>query len=269
MPTRIRIGVSACLLGQAVRYDGKDKRNDAILDRLGPRFELVPICPEVAIGLGIPRPPIRLAGPPADPRAVGVNAPGVDFTDRLAAYGAEAGRQWGGISGYVFKSGSPSCGLAVRVWGTAPEGRSRGIFARAFLDGLPLLPAVEEEEIADPKRRRHFLERLHAYRRWQELEAAGVTAARLARFHARHQPNLMRRDAGEGRLLASLLAGVEKGPVASVAKVYGAAFMELLAQPPLKSQRRERGSAACPDEVPGNEGEGHETGERPVGDRQR
>ena len=122
----IRLGISGCLLGQKVRYDGNHQRDSYITLTLRKYFEFVPVCPEVAIGLGVPRPPIRLVGNPAAPRAVGVADPTLDVTRKLTVYGQRMARTLDDISGYILKSRSPSCGMErvkglwrVAAFGTA------------------------------------------------------------------------------------------------------------------------------------------------------
>lgn len=169
----IRIGISSCLLGEAVRYDGGHKRDAAIIEILGRHFEFVPVCPEVGIGLGVPRAPIRLVGDPQAARAVGVDDPTLDVTDRLTAYGARMAHELDGISGYIFKSRSPSCGVAdVEIH---QPGLSRatgsGLYARAFMNRQPALPVAEESRLGDAAERENFIGRVLAYRRWQESQS--------------------------------------------------------------------------------------------------
>ena len=223
----VRLGVSSCLLGRKVRYDGGDKYDRFVSRTLGKYFEFIPICPEVAIGLGVPRAPIHLAGNPRAPRAVGVNDPALDVTTRLAAYGKRMARELGGVSGYVFKSRSPSCGLR-RV----PVGRRRGqgLYAKVFLATHPLLPAEEEDGLHDPARRDNFLERVFAYRRWQDLVAAGLTPARLSGFHAAHRLALMAHGARHYPALGRLLRA--RGPgMKAQAQGYFRRFMRALEEP--------------------------------------
>lgn len=167
MKPTIRLGVSSCLLGERVRYDGNHKRDEYVVRALGAHFDLVPVCPEMAIGLGVPRAPIHLVGDPGAPRAVGVDDATRDVTDRLAAYGHRMARALDDISGYVFKSRSPSCGLeqvAVHA-GDRAIGTASGIYARAFMDARPLLPVTDEAQLQDPEERARFIERVHAYHR--------------------------------------------------------------------------------------------------------
>ena len=230
---KIRLGVSSCLLGQRVRYDGDHKRDFYISETLARYFEFVPVCPEVAIGLGVPRPPIRLVGSAANPRAVGVDDPSLDVTTALATYGRRQGRALRGVSGYIFKSRSPSCGLA-RVEIFARGGGSRrgtGVYAAGLRAVLPLLPLAEEEQLREPMLRDNFLERVFAFQRWQRLHASGITPARLVAFHAAHTLLLMAHVPTRCVALGRLTARADRRSVRSVAARYLEYFMEALAHP--------------------------------------
>jgi uncharacterized protein YbbK (DUF523 family) len=164
--SRPHIGVSSCLLGERVRYDGGHKRNPWIVRMLARHFELVPICPEVAIGLGVPRPPIRLVQRGDGVRALGVHGNGPDVTAKLNRCGNSIARQHADLCGYIFKTRSPSCGMAgVPLHDTTGHvvGNATGIYAAAFMRGQPLLPVEDEEGLADPARRRDFVARVRAY----------------------------------------------------------------------------------------------------------
>ena len=173
---RPRVGISACLLGQAVRYDGGHKHDALLTDTLGRVVEWVPVCPEVELGLGVPREAIRLEGDAASPHLVGLQSRH-DHTAAMArlahARVDDLVRQ--DVVGYVFKQDSPSCGMErVLVHGTTgPPLRSGvGLFARVLMERLPLLPIAEEEQLHDPARRERFLERLFAYARSSEAVRA-------------------------------------------------------------------------------------------------
>ncbi len=163
----VRLGVSACLLGQAVRYDGGHKRDSFLTETLGPFVEWVPVCPEVEIGLPIPRTPIRLVGAARAPRLV-VETTGDDLTERMRRYASAKARELEalGLCGYVLKSGSPSCGLlgvpVYREDGERSSGDGRGLFAAALAERLPALPIEEEGRLADPVVQRNFIERVLA-----------------------------------------------------------------------------------------------------------
>ena len=161
---RPRVGVSSCLLGEAVRWNGADKRDRNVTDVLGRLFEWVPLCPEVEIGLGVPREPIRLEGDPASPRLVGRTS-GIDLTERMEAFTTERVERIAdsGLCGYVFKSGSPTCGLqeveVVPASGAPRPGT--GLFAAEVMRRLPGFPVEEERGLDDPGRRERFIQRVY------------------------------------------------------------------------------------------------------------
>jgi uncharacterized protein YbbK (DUF523 family)/uncharacterized protein YbgA (DUF1722 family) len=205
---RLRIGVSSCLLGNRVRYDGDHKRNGYVVNVLARSFQCVPVCPEVAIGLGVPRPPIELVAGPSDIRALGAQDRRLDVSRPLRAYGRRVARELHSLSGYIFKSGSPSCG----VWDVKVRGRSRsgatgrGIFADQIMRCLPLLPVVDEVHLADARVRDNFFERVFFYRRWQALHAAKIGRRELLAFHAAHRLVLMAHGAADDRDLQRLIS---------------------------------------------------------------
>lgn len=237
-PSRIRVGISSCLLGAPVRYDGHHKLDTFLRDTLGAQFEFVPVCPEVAIGLGVPRPPIRLTGPTTAPRAVGRDDPALDVTVKLLAYGRTVARELDDISGYIFKSRSPSCGMAhVPVTGGRGRARGgRGLFAQAIMQARPLLPVEEDGRLGDPELRDNFIERVFVYHRWQTLEAAGLTAARLLDFHTRHKLVLMAHDVEAYRYLGRMLATIERRALRAQAERYVAALMAALTRPATRAR---------------------------------
>lgn len=218
---RVRVGVSACLLGQEVRYNGGHKRDGFVAGALAKYVDFVPLCPEVAIGLGIPRPPIRLVGSPERPRAVGTDDATLDVTDRLESYARQQVPALGGISGYILKKDSPSCGMErVKLYslkGGAPERTGIGVFARVLMEAMPLLPLEEEGRLNDPVLRENFVSRVFVYHRWQGLMAEGITPARLIAFHTDHKYLVMAHSQAAygrmGRLLANL-AGTDLDAVA-------------------------------------------------------
>ncbi len=174
---RIRLGVSSCLLGNRVRYDGSHKCDPLIVETLGELFDFVPICPEVAIGMGVPRAPIRLQGQPAQLRAVNVEDPELDVTMALRDYAKQIAPGLQNISGYIFKSRSPSCGTGdVQVYDNSgePSALGVGIFAQALMSYWPLLPVTDERCLAQPEARADFVERVSSYRHWQDHNQYGV-----------------------------------------------------------------------------------------------
>lgn len=183
----VRVGISSCLLGEAVRFDGGHKKDRYITETLGRYFDFVPICPEVAIGLGIPRESIRLVKQGGDIKAAGVRNTALDVTSALEQFGHETASGLTYLSGYLLKRGSPSCGMErVKVYSqdARPSGNSRGVYARVLMECQPLLPVEEEGRLADPVLRENFIERVFIYNRWQSLVAGGLTPAALVDFQA-------------------------------------------------------------------------------------
>lgn len=219
----IRIGISSCLVGQRVRFDANHKQDNYITGTLAEFFEFVPVCPEVAIGMGVPRPTIRLVGGPEAPRAVGVKDTSIDVTDKLIRYGREQARELTGLTGYIFKSKSPSCGMERVKLYTEKGGVSSkgvGLYAREFMAAHPLLPCEEEGRLGDPMLRDNWLERVFAYRRWQELNRSRLTARALVEFHTRHKLTLMAHGPKHYKELGQMIANAGKGPVRPLADAY-------------------------------------------------
>ncbi|MTI63410.1 DUF523 and DUF1722 domain-containing protein [Methylophaga sp.] len=207
---KIKVGISSCLLGEAVRYDGSHKHLRLATDSLSRYFEFVPECPEMGIGMGVPRKPIRLVGNVDNPRAVAVNDESQDFTQALTAFGHSKADEHDDLSGYIFMKNSPSCGVfRVKVYqdnGYPSQLPGRGLYAQAFIDKHPLLPVEESGRLCDPILRENFITRVFAYANWQALQKEGLTAKRILDFHARYKYCLMahspKKYAELGRMLA-------------------------------------------------------------------
>lgn len=179
--TKIVVGISSCLIGESVRYDGGHKYNPSIVQTLGQFFDLQSFCPEVAIGLGVPREPIRLIQQNNQLRCVAVKSPELDFTERLIA-SADAKTEWHQqLCGYILKKGSPSCGMErVKVFeNDQPSPTGVGMYANRLMENFPLLPVEEEERLGDAALREGFIERVYRFYRWKKLLAAGVTVHKL------------------------------------------------------------------------------------------
>jgi uncharacterized protein YbgA (DUF1722 family)/uncharacterized protein YbbK (DUF523 family) len=224
METPIRVGVSACLLGARVRYDGGDKLDRWLRDTLGPFVSWVPVCPEVECGLPVPREAMRLVGDPADPRLVTVRT-GVDHTAGMQAW---SGRRLdelerGELCGFVFKSRSPSSGMRqVKVHGGrgAPPRSGVGIFARAFMERFPLLPVEDEGRLQDPDRRASFIERLFVFARWQAYLREDGSARGLVDFHTRHKLLILAHGTTHYAALGRLVAGAGQPGLADLRRRY-------------------------------------------------
>jgi len=165
----ILLGISSCLLGERVRYDGNHKRDDLILKQLGPRIHVMSICPEVGIGLGVPRPPIQLVSEGGAVRAVGVDDPSLDVTEQLTLFAQQLSPQLQAVSGFIFKSRSPSCGMHSTECYSANNDVSlgSGLLAAEIMRRNPRLPVTEEIRLYDPVARDNFMERVVAYHRRQ------------------------------------------------------------------------------------------------------
>jgi uncharacterized protein YbgA (DUF1722 family)/uncharacterized protein YbbK (DUF523 family) len=228
------VGISSCLLGEEVRYDGGHKHNPYITKTLGEYFEFRAFCPEVAIGLGIPRPPIRLVRSNEAVRVRGVQDPELDVTGALDAYGREVAGQLQGVSGYLFKRGSPSCGMErVKVYNEdtgMPVDASAGRFAAAIMQALPELPCEEEGRLMDPYLRENFIERVFIYHRWQCYLAAGLTPALLVDFHTRHKLIVLAHNEPVYRQLGRLVAEVGTVNLQALAHDYIGMLMKALKQ---------------------------------------
>ena len=231
----LRVGISSCLLGEAVRWDGGHKRDAYIKDLLGRFFEWVPVCPELEVGMGVPREPIRLVGSPDSQSLVGVQT-GKDWTAAMRQYARRRVRQLErlDLSGYLLKKDSPSCGMErVRVHpARGPASRTGiGAFARVLMAQMPLLPVEEEGRLQDPALRENFIERIFAYRRLRDWMKAGCTRSRLAAFHTAHKYLLLSHSPRHYRDLGGLVAGTKRHPPRRLAELYAACFMEALRVP--------------------------------------
>ena len=186
----IRIGVSSCLLGAEVRYDGGHKLNRYLAEELGEFFEWVSLCPEVEIGLGVPRPPIRLVEGQALPRLVEPES-GEDLTERMESFARErpAELQEAGLDGFILKCRSPSCGTErVKVFGQDERSKRNGVgvFARALVRRWPNLPVAEDEILEDPGLRTDFFERVLRNHRRRTLSRRGLDQQQLTELQATH-----------------------------------------------------------------------------------
>lgn len=229
----IRVGISTCLLGEKVRFDATHKKDAYITDVLGRHFEWVPVCPEIEVGMGVPREAVRLTGSVDHPAMVGVKS-GSDWTAKVAEYSARRVRELErlDLSGFIFKSGSPSCGMErVRIYspGGMPVKAGRGIFARAFLEGLPLIPVEDEGRLCDGLLRENFIVRVFAYHRLRRVLRKGFSPGALVRFHTIHKYLLLAHSPKRYQELGRIVAGAKDLPRSKLTVRYSALFMEALA----------------------------------------
>lgn len=214
MTDKLRIGVSACLLGEKVRYDGQHKRNSFVVDVLAKLVDFVPVCPEVECGLPVPREAMHLVGDPAAPRLMTLRTH-IDLTDQMHAWTKRKIPELRSenLCGFIFKSRSPSSGMErVKVYNGrgGMSGRGAGLFAKAFMDAFPLLPVEDEGRLNDIDLRENFIERLFTLKRYRDTVVARPSVSALIEFHARHKYLVMAhhqvRTRELGRLVASTTA---------------------------------------------------------------
>ena len=211
---KIKLGISSCLLGKEVRYDGGHKLDHFFTDTLGHYVEWVPVCPEVECGLSVPREAMRLVGDPENPRLVTIRTK-VDHSARMANWTkkkvAELGKA--GLCGFVFKSGSPSSGMrGVKIFSPEgmPFGTGSGIFAKAFQNRLPLMPVEDEGRLHDPALRENFIERVFTFTRWREFISSDKTVGGLVSFHTSHKLLIMAHSPKHYSSLGKLVADPRK-----------------------------------------------------------
>jgi uncharacterized protein YbgA (DUF1722 family)/uncharacterized protein YbbK (DUF523 family) len=220
---KLRLGISACLLGEPVRFDGGHQWDRFITGTLGKYVEFVPVCPEVECGLGVPREAMRLVGDPEVPRLVTVRTK-VDLTERLVTWAQKRVKELEqeNLCGFIFKSKSPSSGMErVKVYPEAAPGapvtRGVGLFARIFMERFPLLPVEDEGRLHDPVLRENFIECLFVLQRWRELLTAGPNLGDLVAFHTRHKLLILAHSPTHYRELGRLVA---RGKEVSVQELY-------------------------------------------------
>lgn len=231
-PKIIRVGISGCLIGQQVRFDGGHKRSDFCTEQLANHVQFMPFCPEMAIGLGTPRPSIRLIHQGEE--VIAQTAKGADVTEALADYGRTMAAQFGGLSGYVLCAKSPSCGMErVRVYNEAGTGNTKngiGIYTQQLMHAQPLLPLEEDGRLNDAHLRENFVTRVFALHDWQCLCHEGISAAGLIEFHSRYKYLLMAHHRESYQSLGKLLSDLS-GDVLAIAESYIAQLMQALSLP--------------------------------------
>lgn len=232
MDQKIRLGVSSCLLGSKVRYNGGHSLDRFLTDTLGQYVDFVPVCPEVECGFPVPRDTLRLVGSPSAPRLI-VTRTGEDHTDRMVSWARsrvlELERE--DLCGFVFKSGSPSSGMErVKVYNDKgmPSATGVGLFARAFMDRFPLFPVEDEGRLHDPKLRENFIEAIFALKRWRETVAPRLTRAGLVEFHSLNKLLLFSHSPRHAREMGKLVAQVSANPMAEGQENYQSLLLQTL-----------------------------------------
>ena len=232
MEDKIKIGISRCLLGENVRYDGGHQWDRFITDTLGSYLEFVPVCPEVECGLGVPREAMHLEGNPDDPRLLTIRTK-IDHTEKMKNWArrriAELEKE--GLCGFIFKRGSPSSGMErVRIYGEKgePVKTGVGIFARIFISRFPLLPVEEEGRLNDPQLRENFIERIFALKRWREVSTKKISLNSLINFHTSHKFLILAHSRNHYQKMGQLVAQSDDWPLEERSAAYQALFLEAL-----------------------------------------
>jgi uncharacterized protein YbgA (DUF1722 family)/uncharacterized protein YbbK (DUF523 family) len=233
MADRIKLGISACLLGEKVRYDGGHKLDRFLTDTLGRFVEYVPVCPEVECGFGVPREAFRLVGDPKAPRLV-TRRSNIDYTEQMVQWARQRVRQLDeeSLCGFIFKSNSPSSAMErVKVYSEKgmPVKKGIGIFARIFMEHFPLIPVEDEGRLHDPKLRENFIERVFTMKRWRETLSAKWSIGNLVDFHTRHKLLILSHSPMHHRMLGKLTADGKKLPVRELYQKYETLLMAALA----------------------------------------
>lgn len=226
----IKIGISSCLLGSKVRYDGSHKKNTYITSVLNNYFEFMPFCPEVEIGLGTPRETIQLIDVDNEIRCVDTKTGSHDVTDKLSNI-ADQQRSWQqDLCGYIFKRGSPSCGMEhVKLFRNGHLNRNGvGIYAKRLLENYPQLPAEEEGRLEDPLLRDNFIRRVYVYSRWKAMCREGLNLTRLQKFHRQHKHIFMSHNKAQEKAIGALLIGHEEVDPSTVYEAYFEQMMSCL-----------------------------------------
>jgi uncharacterized protein YbgA (DUF1722 family)/uncharacterized protein YbbK (DUF523 family) len=229
---KLKLGISSCLLGNNVRYDGGHAHDRYLTDTLGRYVEYVPVCPEVECGLGVPREAMRLVGDVNNPRLMTVQS-GKDYTNAMVRWARKRVRELeqDNLCGFIFKSKSPSSGMErVKVYDEhgVPAKKGVGLFARTFMEHFPLLPVEDEGRLHDPVLRENFIERIFVYNRWQALLEEKKKVAAVVDFHTRHKLLILSHSPAHYQTMGRLVAQAKTMPLSRLYAEYQSLLMESL-----------------------------------------
>ena len=229
---RIKLGISSCLLGEAVRWDGGHKLDRFLADTMGQFVEYVPVCPEVECGLSIPREAMRLVGEPDSPRLV-TSSTGKDHTARMLRWAHKRVRELDkeDLCGFIFKSRSPSSGMErVKVYSGkgVPKKKGVGMFARVFMEHYPLLPVEEDGRLHDTRLRENFIERIFTFKRWREMLEKRKNLGNLVDFHTRHKLLVLSHSPQYHRMMGKLVTRGKEIPLEKLFDEYQFLLMKAL-----------------------------------------
>lgn len=225
---KIPIGISSCLLGYNVRYDGGHKRDTYIIGTLGRYFDFQPFCPEVEIGLSIPRTPIHLVKKNNEVRCVDTKSPEKDLTDSLRSYARQLKQTYQNLCGYILKNGSPSSGMEkVKIHeNNSPCREGIGIYAEEMMRINPFLPVEEEGRLGGLLLRENFIRRVYVLYSWKKILSAVLSLNNLIQFHA--QNRMIIRSHGDYRELEQMLVTIDQDDIEKIAARYILQFMTIL-----------------------------------------
>ena len=229
---KIKLGISSCLLGENVRYDGGHKLDQFLHDTLGEYVEYVPVCPEAECGLGVPREAMHLEGDPASPRLVTTRTR-QDMTRRMITWAHKRVTQLEkeALCGFIFKSDSPSSGMErIKVYNEKgmPVKKGVGIFAKIFMEHFPLLPVEDEGRLHDLNLRENFIERIFALRRWRDILGKKESKGNLVNFHTRHKLLILAHSPKHYQIMGKLVAGQKSIPWQDLYEQYQTLLLESL-----------------------------------------
>ena len=232
MSEKIRIGISSCLLGNKVRWNAGHKQDRYLINTLGQFVEYVPVCPEVEAGFGVPRESFRLVGDPEAPRLITFKSK-TDHTDQMLKWANKRVSELKNenLCGFIFKSDSPSSGMIrVKVYNAKgmPEKKGVGMFARAFMERFPLIPAEDDGRLHDPKIRENFIERIFALKRWRDSFTKSRSMGKLVDFHSRNKLLLLSHSQKHYRLMGKMVAAGKQMPLKELYSKYEGLLMEAL-----------------------------------------
>ena len=232
MEERIRLGISTCLLGESVRYDGGHKLDRFLTDTLGQYVEYVPVCPEVECGLPVPREAMHLEGDPERPRLVTTRTH-EEKTEQMVTWAkrrvAELEKE--DLCGFIFKSNSPSSGMErVKIYSEKgmPVKKGVGLFAKTFMEHFPLIPVEEEGRLHDPKLRENFIERIFTMMRWRELLRKKRNMGNLVDFHTRNKLLILSHSPKHHKMMGKLVADGKGMPIEKLYRKYESLLMAAL-----------------------------------------
>jgi uncharacterized protein YbgA (DUF1722 family)/uncharacterized protein YbbK (DUF523 family) len=228
------MGIGSCLAGNAVRYNGETKRPNQHVKAISASFEMRAFCPEMGVGMGVPRPPIHLVGPEDDVRALDVATHTDDYTDQLAAYAGKVLELAPELCGYILVKGSPSCGYErVKRYldnGASAASDQRGVFAAALGLADPLLPLEDDGRLNDPALRESFVTRAYTYHDWKLLLEEGLSPRGLVEFYSRYKYLIMAHHVPTYRELGRLVADAGTQPLEELADTFIGKLMQGLTQ---------------------------------------